>query len=235
MSKITDYSFLFQSMFGTKSNVGMVNPLKVSDLSNGSLRSQLKAAGIDTNSAQYKAAVKQMTQHAGSGAMFTNVQAIKNLMSQYDKDGDYIDPTTGLAGLLVTEENAGRQKRIISISESSKDEMFEQTKKEFLQENGVLNGDTTKRRDVYDNLYRKTKKDDRLAAGYTMEQYERAYRQAFLDAAKKADPKWEIGKPIPSGALDGITRESVESQLAKSGNKLLKRSSVSGSSLDIQV
>ena len=79
------------------------------------------------------------------------------------------------------------------------------------------------------------KKDDRLAAGYTMEQYERAYRQAFLDAAKKADPKWEIGKPIPSGALDGITRESVESQLAKSGNKLLKRSSVSGSSLDIQV
>ena len=235
MSKITDYSFLFQSMFGTKSNVGMVNPLKVSDLSNGSLRSQLKAAGIDTNSAQYKAAVKQMTQHAGSGAMFTNVQAIKNLMSQYDKDGDYIDPTTGLAGLLVTEENAGRQKRIISISESSKDEMFEQTKKEFLQENGVLNGDTTKRRDVYDNLYRKTKKDDRLAAGYTMEQYERAYRQAFLDAAKKADPKWEIGKPIPSGALDGITRESVESQLAKSGNKLVKRSSVSGSSIDLQI
>ena len=48
-------------------------------------------------------------------------------------------------------------------------------------------------------------------------------------------PKWEIGKPIPSGALDGITRESVESQLAKSGNKLVKRSSVSGSSLDIQV
>ena len=57
MSKITDYSFLFQSMFGTKSNAGVVNPLKVSDLSNGSLRSQLKAAGIDTNSAQYKAAV----------------------------------------------------------------------------------------------------------------------------------------------------------------------------------
>jgi orotidine-5'-phosphate decarboxylase len=110
MSKITDYSFLFQSVFGIKSNVGMVNPLKVSDLSNGSLRSQLKAAGIDTNSAQYKAAVKQMTQHAGSGAMFTNVQAIKNLMSQYDKDGDYIDPTTGLAGLLVTEENAVSRK-----------------------------------------------------------------------------------------------------------------------------
>ena len=40
--------------------------------------------------------------------------------------------------------NASSQKNdIISILESSKDEMFEQTKKEFLQENGVLNGDTT--------------------------------------------------------------------------------------------
>ena len=37
MSKITDYGFLFQQMLGTKNNAGMVNPLKVSDLSNGSL------------------------------------------------------------------------------------------------------------------------------------------------------------------------------------------------------
>lgn len=34
-----------------------------------------------------------MTKHDGSSGMFTNVQAIKNLMNQYDKDGDYIDPT----------------------------------------------------------------------------------------------------------------------------------------------
>ncbi|MCI8659420.1 MAG: DUF3879 family protein [Lachnospiraceae bacterium] len=37
-----------------------------------------------------------------------------------------------------------------------------------------------------------------------------AYRQAFLNAAKKADPGWEIGSPVPAGALDRITRESVE-------------------------
>lgn len=131
-------------------------------------------------------------------------------MRCYDKDGDYIDPTTGLAGLLVTEENENSRKRIISIPESSKDEMFEQTKKEFLRENGILNGDTTKRSDVYTNMYRKVQKKDRLAAGYTMQQYERTYRQAFIAAAKKADPKWTIGKSIPKGALDNITRESVE-------------------------
>lgn len=225
MSKITDYSFLFQSMFGTKSSKGtsIIGSFQLSQLNSGSIQAQLKAAGIDTNSKQYKAAIKEMMQN-GNGAMYTNIQCIKNSMKCYDKDGDIINPRNGLAGLMVTEENAGRQKRIISISESSKDEMFELTKKEFLRENGVLNGDTTKRRDVYDNLYRQTKKDDRLAAGYTMEQYERAYRRAFLDAARKADSSWEIGKPIPSGALDGITRESVEANLKKSG-----------SSLDIQV
>ena len=53
-----------------------------------------------------------------------------------------------------------------------------------------------------------------------MEQYERAYRQAFIDAARKADTKWEIGKPIPSGALDGITRDSIEANLKKAGGSL---------------
>lgn len=218
MSKITDYSFLFQSMFGT-SKANPIGSFRLSQLNSGSVQAQLRAAGIDTNSKQYKAAVRMMTQN-GNSAMYANAQGIKNLMKSYDKDGDYIDPTTGLAGLLVTEENASSRKRIISIPESSKDEMFEQTRKEFLRENGVLNGDTTKRSDVYTNMYRKVQKNDRLAAGYTMEQYERAYRQAFLDAARKADPKWEIGKPVPSGALDGITRESVEANLRKSGSTL---------------
>ena len=89
--------------------------------------------------------------------------------------------------------------------------MFELAKKEFLNENGTLNGDTTKRESVYNNLYRKMDKDDRLSAGWTMEQYEHQYRQAFAEAAKVADPTWRAGKPIPAGALDGITRESVES------------------------
>ena len=42
-------------------------------------------------------------------------------------------------------------------------------------------------------MYRKVQKNDRLAAGYTMQQYERAYRQAFISAAKAADPGWKKG------------------------------------------
>ncbi|MGL5272471.1 MAG: DUF3879 family protein, partial [Phocaeicola sp.] len=121
---------------------------------------------------------------------------------------------------LLKDENENSRKRIISIPESSKEEMFEQEKKEFLCENGVLNGDTTKRSDVYTNMYRKVKKDDRLAAAYTMNQYERAYRQAFIAEVKKADASWELGKPVKSGVLDGITRESVEANMKSSGSSL---------------
>ena len=63
---------------------------------------------------------------------------------------------------------------------------------------------------IFQLLWKKQKKD-RLAAGYTLEKYERIYRQAFYDAAKKADPNWEIGKPIKDGALDSVTRELAES------------------------
>lgn len=155
MSRITDYSFLFQGMSGLGSkSCGKINAIgnfRLSDLNSAEVQRKLKSMGINTNSKQYKAAIKQMMSGGANSNMYGNIHAIKNLMKGYDKDGDYIDPVTGLAGLLVTEENESSRKRIISISESSRDEMFEQTKKEFLRENGVLNGDTTKRSDVYTN------------------------------------------------------------------------------------
>ncbi len=47
----------------------------------------------------------QSMSSACSGVGYTNIQTIKNRMSCYDKDGDYISPVTGLAGLVVTEKN----------------------------------------------------------------------------------------------------------------------------------
>ena len=68
-------------------------------MNSSSVQKQLKAAGIDTNSKKYKAVLSEMMKN-GNGAMFTNVQAIKNLMSQYDKNGDWIDPNTGLTLMI---------------------------------------------------------------------------------------------------------------------------------------
>lgn len=186
-------------------------------------KNMLKQAGIDTNSKQYQAVMKRMGASAGGGVVYTNPQAIKNLMRSYDKDGDYISPSSGLAGLTVTEKNIAQKNRIISIPESSRQEMYELTKKEFLRNNGLQNGDTTKRGDVYTTLYKQTSKNDRLAAGNTLQQYESAYRQAFIAAAKAADPEWELGKPIASGALDNVSREDIESCLSEYNGKLVQK------------
>ena len=50
MSKITDYGFLFEQMFGTKStkNTGILGSFQLSQLNSSSVQAQLKAAGIDT-------------------------------------------------------------------------------------------------------------------------------------------------------------------------------------------
>lgn len=198
-------------MLGTP-KTNLVNNIQLSQINSKPVQAQLKAAGIDTNSKQYKAVMNQMMKD-GNGAMFTNVHAIKNLMRQYDKNGDWINPTNGLTGLLLTDENINSRKRIIPIPESSREEMFESTKREFLRENGVHNGDTTRRSEVYTNLYRKMKKDDRLAAGWTMQQFERQCNRVFVDAVKAVDPTWTTGKQIPAGALNGITRQDVENAL----------------------
>lgn len=237
MSNITNYSFLFQSMFGgTKTSWGTGSTLPgvflFSQLNSSSIQSQLKAAGIDTSSKQYKAVIQQMAKDGCTGSMFTNVQSIKNLMKNYNSRGEWVDPDTGLTGLLVTDETGDSYKKIIDVPESSKDKMFEAVKNNFLNNNGM--GDGKGKTEIYMDMYKQMKSDDRLSAGWTLGQYHKAYAQAFKSAIKTVDPTWDYGKAIPSGALDGITRESVESQLVKSGNTFVKKPS-SGSTLDIQV
>ena len=237
MSNITNYSYLIQSMFGrTKATWGVGSALpgmfQFSQLNSGSIQSQLKAAGIDTNSKQYKAVIQQMSKDGCNGSMFTSVQSIKNLMKNYNSRGEWVEPTTGLTGLLVTDETGDSYKKIIDIPESSKDKMFEAVKNIYLNNNGMTDG--TGKTEIYMDMYRQMKSDDRLSAGYTLRQYHLAYTQAFISAIKAVDPTWEYGKAVPSGALDSVTRESVESQLVKSGNTFVKKPS-SGSTLDMRI
>jgi len=201
MIMIRDFSNMFQQMSGMPIN------------SKGG-KAMLKKYGIDTNSAQYKAAMKQMSQSAGGGVGYTNPQAIKNVMSGFDKDGDRIN-AFGVAGMDATGIPQSQRHKIISVSEKSRQDMFDETKRHFLQGNGVGNGDTTRRSEVFTRYQLSVPKSDRLKGTWTLGQYERAYRQAFYDACKNADPKWEIGKDIPAGALNGITRESIDNVLIK--------------------
>ena len=111
--------------------------------------------------------------------------------------------------------------------------MFEYVKNNYLSKNGMTDG--TGHTEIYMDMYKQMKSEDRLSASWTLGQYRNAYSQAFVSAIKAVDSTWEYGDSVPSSALDGITRESIESQLTKSGNTFVQRSSVSGSSIDLQI
>ncbi len=235
MRKIANYSLLFQNLCGMpkrnqikrttiKQNPirqNRINNIQVSQLNSKAVRSQLKAAGVDINSKQYKAVINQMMKD-GNGAMYTNVQAIKNLMKGYNKDGDYVGPGgIVVPGMIMNGIPESERHQIIDVSEEARQKMFDETKRHFLQEYGVANGRTTKRSEVFREFQLSIPKEDRLKGTWTLGEYERAYHQAFYDAVKAADPNWSLGQPFSRKILDSVTRESVDNALVQSGNKLI--------------
>ena len=186
-------------------------------------------ACFDANGVLRKSRLKnvEMAKDGCTGSMFTCVQAIKNLMKNYNARGEWVEPTTGLTGLLVTDETGDSYKRMIDIPENSKEKMFEYVKNNYIEKNGMADG--AGKTEIYMDMYKKMDKDDRLSAGWTLGEYRKAYSQAFVSAIKEVDPAWTYGKAIPSGVLEGITRELVEVNLKKTD------SSHARASLNIQI
>ena len=226
MTNITNYDYHVQKMGGGTGST-LPGMFQFSQLNSSSIQSRLKAAGIDTGSKQYKAVIRQMAKDGCTGSMFTCVQAIKKKMKNYNARGEWVEPTTGLTGLLVTDETGDSYKRMIDIPESSKEKMFEYVKNNYIEKNGMADG--AGKTEIYMDMYKQMDKDDRLSAGWTLGEYRKAYSQAFVSAIKEVDPAWTYGKAIPSGALEGITRELVEDNLRKTD------SSFARASLDIQI
>ena len=145
---------------------------------------------------------------------------MKNVMHNYDADGDLLN-SDGVAGMDATDIPESERHQIIKVSENARQNMYEETMRHYIQENGVANGDTTKRSEVYRDYQLSIKKEDRLKGTWSLQQYETAYRQSFYDAIKKADPKWEIGKPFDSSILKSLSREDIDNSLVQSGDRLL--------------
>lgn len=220
---VTDYRYLFDAMFGNNNKGKNMGMMKSSDLSTKSGQAQLRAAGIDTNSAQYKAAMKAMQSAGGVGNV--NIQGIKNMMSSYDKDGDFViqgGPFAGISGLVVNEENASkRTKGTVAISDSIKEEMFETLKKEFAEGkwDGVESGSGTSRSDIYAKLYKSVPKNDRLAAGRTLQEYEKQYIKEFSQIVKKAEPGRVPGTAVSSSTvakLNEVKRSDLDAKVSAS-------------------
>ena len=139
---------------------------------------------INTNSKQYKA-LKEKGWLSGimqNEAMMSPEERmiyetfggrdtiIKNLMKQFDSEGDLLN-ANGVAGMDVTGKGTSWQ-QLTSVSEEYRQKMFDNVKKEFIQENGLSNGDTTKRSDIFKDYQLSVSKDKRLSGTWTLEQYE---------------------------------------------------------------
>ena len=176
--------------------------------------------GINTNSKQYKA-LKEKGWLSGimqNEAMMSPEERmiyetfggrdtiIKNLMKQFDSEGDLLN-ANGVAGMDVTSKGTSWQ-QLTSVS----------------KENGISNGDTTKRSDIFKDYQLSVSKDKRLSGTWTLEQYEGQYRAAMYAAVKSANPNWKPGQKFDTSILDNVTRESVESTLVKNGNRLVRNS-----------
>ena len=206
---------------------------------------------IDTNSKQYKAAAEEYLDAViAEEAMMTPEQKMmyellggreahmKNVMSNFNSDGDFVGP----GGIVVPGMYHGKDgsvdrstwQQLINVSDESRQKMFDNVKREFIQENGISNGDTTKRSQIFREYQLSVKKEDRAKGTWTLQQYEGKYRSAMYAAVKAANPSWQPGQPFDPSILDSVTRESVESTLMKSGNTLVKNTS-SGSTLDMKI
>jgi len=189
---------------------------------------------INTNSKQFKAAARDfLALHREEVAKMTPEQRMlyemfggeeaymKNVMRQYNSDGDFTAGGIVVPGMCATGIPESERHQIIDISENARQKMFDETKRHFLQEYGIANGDTTKRSEVFREFQLSIPKEDRLKGTWTLGQYERAYCRAFYDAVKSANPDWKLGQSFDKSILDSVTRESVDNALIKSGNELV--------------
>ncbi len=156
---------------------------------------------------------------------------IRNYMGLFDEDGDLIN-AYGVAGMDITGKDPSEFHKIIDVPETARQDMFDETMRHFIQENGVANGDTTKRTEVFTRYQLSVDKPNRLSGTWTLGQYERMYTKAFYNAVKEADPGWQLGQPFDTNIVRSMTREDVEKRIVKGSTEFSLKPEPS---LDIKV
>lgn len=135
-----------------------------------------------------------------------------------------------LEGVIQNEAMMSPEEKMIYEIFGGRDTIVNNLMKQFdsdgdlLNANGVSNGDTTKRSDIFKDYQLSVNKDKRLSGTWTLEQYEGQYRSAMYAAVKAANPNWKPGQKFDTSILDNVTRESAEATLVKNGNRLVRNS-----------
>ena len=183
---------------------------------------------INTNSAQYKAAARDNLSAIIEAEMMMSPEQkmmyellggreanMKAHMQWYDSKGNMLNGPGGVAGMSMDGVSLKEAHQIIDIPDEWKEKMFQESKRHYIQEKGASNGNTTKRSEIFEGYQRSTSIEKRLKGTWTLGQYEQAYRVAFYNAIKSANPNWEIGQTFDSSILNKVSREDIESSLVK--------------------
>lgn len=146
-------------------------------------------------------------------------EIIRNRMKGYDVDGDMIGPN-GIAGMDATDIPVGERHKIIEVSEKYRQMMFDETKRNFIQEYGVANGDTTRRSEVFESYQRSVRKKNRLKGSWTLGQYEQKYADALEAVVKEKLPDWSPGEPFDKEIFESLSREKIDAAIVSDGVEL---------------
>ena len=126
----------------------------------------------------------------------------------------------GVEGMCVT--NNPNARKIINVSDEMKQRVFNSVKDAFYKYNGMSGDNEAEWEEMAqakNNYYKTLKKEDRVAAAWTLGQLEVNIANKVASAVKAKVPGWTYGKPIPSDVLDEIfADESITSMVSgKSG------------------
>ena len=119
----------------------------------------------------------------------------------------------GVEGMCVT--NNSNARKIIKVSDEMKQLVFNSVKDAFYKYNGMSGDNEAEWEEMAqakNNYYKTLKKEDRVAAAWTLGQLEINIGRKAASAVKEKIPGWTHGKPIPAGILDEIfADESITS------------------------
>ena len=126
----------------------------------------------------------------------------------------------GVEGMCVT--NNPNARKIIKVSDEMKQRVFNSVKDAFYKYNGMSGDNEAEWEEMAqakNNYYKTLKKEDRVAASWTLQQLEISIGRKVASAVKEKVPGWTHGQPIPSDVLDEIfADESITSMVSgKSG------------------
>lgn len=141
-----------------------------------------------------------------------------NQAKHLDEYGEIIN-SQGVSGMCIHGKDPSEYRQIIGISEEGKQSVFDMVKSEFIENNGVLNGDTTRKSEVFAQYQKSIPREDRLKATWTLGELEQEYREALIDKVKASNPDWEIGQKFDSSILSDVTRQSVSGTIDQQSRK----------------